>query len=169
MLTRQVLPPLAEILGNFDISRYWMDSSVSSEPTGTLDCRVRITSDSGKRLPNAAISPHPRCREFAFPALSLFDPCSDSSQEHRFPKYSLGGTYRVRVAEEGAIFPVFFPVSRELRQRRVRARLRPPPSSQLSMCQTAQKIGISLCSSDFSGTREFCLIANDRNDRIVPV
>ena len=59
------------------------------------------------------------------------------------PRYSLVGTYLLMASIECAIFPVFFPVSRELGKRRVRTRLRPPPASlafSLSRWRSPRKI-----------------------------
>src|SRR6266581_4280555 len=61
----------------------------------------------------------------SFPVRSLFRFVARTQCFRR--KYALEGTYPTLVDIQVAIFPVFFPVSREFRQRRVRARLRPPP------------------------------------------
>src|SRR6266568_3034548 len=86
-------------------------------PSGAWNCCAQRTSGrSGLQGSQQGI---------AFPDHSLFRFVARTQCFRR--KYALEGTYPTLVDIQVAIFPVFFPVSREFRQRRVRARLRPPP------------------------------------------
>ena len=82
----------------------------------------------------------------SFPVRSLFRFSSRSPACLANP--SLIGTYRQTVSTQSAIFPVFFPVSREFGARgEVRSGLRPPPLSHHSVLSDNQKPRITAFSA----------------------